>query len=584
MIDIHQGGARLDATFGNSAYLASYMIFLIFIACLLCFRTSNKISQGFYSLLILIFYLPIIYHTATRGAILGLIGGLLLSALLIVIFARENRRLRKIAICFLITVSLMAGFESIKESSFVNNSPVLSRFASISLTDSGVKSRLIVWRVVLQGFKERPILGWGPGNFQDVFNKYYDSRLYGQEEWFDRAHNIVFDWLIAGGVLGFLSYILIYLALLYLIWRRETNLVTAERSLLTGLIAAYFFQNLFIFDNTVTYYFFFTILAFVHFSSQKEQGALEVSKPSSIDFIFKNKLVIILISLVLILPIFYYSVLGPYLSASNLLQALVRGNQGELATSLVLFEKTLTGSITGRREAREQLINFTYRLVNNPQNEDEIKNVFFQRVVTAINDGISNNNQDARLYVFAGDFMLRTGQFNEALVYFNQALKLSPTKQSILLKIANTHLALGQTDRALGFARQAFELEKDFDQVLISYAFVAFTAGKDKLATDLLMNRFATLAVDSDLLLNFYVTEKRFELVNAIWQKRLEKNPNDLAIWFSYAGSFLAQNKQSEALAVLDQALITFENSTEARLAILEGIESIKSGRIQITI
>lgn len=583
LIDISQGGGRLDSIFGNSAYLASYTTFFIFIATLFIFRTSNRLAQTFYSLLILLYFF-ILYQTATRGAILGLIGGMFLVALLLAVFTRENRRLKRIAVCFLIVVPLLiASFWLTKESSFIKTSPVLSRFSDISLTEATTKSRFFVWQMAWRGFKERPILGWGVGNFQDVFNKYYDPRMYGQEEWFDRAHNVIFDWLIAGGILGLFSYILIYLALLYLIWRRESNLAIFEKSLLTGLIATYFFQNLFIFDNIVTYYLFFTILAFVHFSSQNQEEKLGVIKAVSLNSIYSIKLFIIFIGLILVLPIFYCSVFKPYSSASNLLNALVQGNQGEWETSLVSFEKVLTGSMTGRREAREQLINFTYRLINNPQIESEAKDIFSRRVILAIDEGISDNNQDARLYVFAGDFMLRAGQFNEALVYLTEALKLSPTKQSILLKIANAHLALGQTEQALKFARQAFELGKDFDQVLIGYAFVAFVANEDKLATDLLMNRFATLAVDNDLLLNFYVAEKRFDLVSAIWEKRWLNNQNDLEIWFSYAGSFLIQNKQREARSILEQALIVFADSPEAQSVILEGIEAIKSGQVKIT-
>jgi len=36
------------------------------------------------------------------------------------------------------------------------------------------QSRLRSWNIGLKGFKERPILGWGIGNYNVVFNKHYD--------------------------------------------------------------------------------------------------------------------------------------------------------------------------------------------------------------------------------------------------------------------------------------------------------------------------------------------------------------------------------------------------------------------------
>ena len=101
--------------------------------------------------------------------------------------------------------------------------------------------------MAIKGFKERPILGWGQENFNIVFNKHYNP-LMDQEQWFDRTHNIILDWLIAAGILGALSYLSLFVAVLVLIWRRGT-FTFVEKSILTGLFAAYFFHNMFVFDN-----------------------------------------------------------------------------------------------------------------------------------------------------------------------------------------------------------------------------------------------------------------------------------------------------------------------------------------------
>ena len=91
--------------------------------------------------------------------------------------------------------------------------------------------------------------------------------MYNQEPWFDRTHDIILDWLIAGGLLGLLSYLSILWALVLSIYKKS-NFSWGEKSLFLGLLSAYFFHNLFVFDQIGSYILFFSILAFVHANSE----------------------------------------------------------------------------------------------------------------------------------------------------------------------------------------------------------------------------------------------------------------------------------------------------------------------------
>jgi len=207
----------------------------------------------------------ILYYTATRGAILGLIGGLVLTGLIIAFKEKQNLIFRKIAYGTLGAVALVVVlFLSFRHSDFVKKSLVLSRFENLSFSEIKTQGRYFVWPMAIKGFEERPLLGWGQENFNFVFNKYYDPRMYGQEQWFDRTHDVFLDWLIAGGILGFLAYFSMYAALLYYLWRKESILTLTEKSIFTVMIAAYLFHNIFVFDNLISYIMFFSILAFVH--------------------------------------------------------------------------------------------------------------------------------------------------------------------------------------------------------------------------------------------------------------------------------------------------------------------------------
>ena len=152
---------------------------------------------------LILLQIVVLYYTGTRGAILGLIGGVFLAALLILLFERNRPVVKKVGIGMVLgMILLVGGFFTIKNTEFAQKSPILSRFTSLSVESIQNQPRWTIWGMALEGAKERPLLGWGQENFNLVFNKYYQPELYGQEPWFDRVHNIFLDWLIAGGILG----------------------------------------------------------------------------------------------------------------------------------------------------------------------------------------------------------------------------------------------------------------------------------------------------------------------------------------------------------------------------------------------
>src|SRR5581483_7899228 len=99
------------------------------------------------------------YFSETRGALLGLIGGLIVAALYIVVFARDpqTRTMRKYSLYAIGAIAvLVVGFLLIKNTSFVKNNNTLARLASISLVDKTTQARFMIWAEAWQGFKEKP--------------------------------------------------------------------------------------------------------------------------------------------------------------------------------------------------------------------------------------------------------------------------------------------------------------------------------------------------------------------------------------------------------------------------------------------
>src|SRR3990167_5263398 len=93
--EIHQGSLRTDASFGNSIYLAIYLLFNTFISRWLAFTEERTWLKWALFALIPV-NIIFIFLTQTRGTILSLLGSLVLVALLAV-FSGGSGAARRVA-------------------------------------------------------------------------------------------------------------------------------------------------------------------------------------------------------------------------------------------------------------------------------------------------------------------------------------------------------------------------------------------------------------------------------------------------------------------------------------------------------
>src|SRR3989338_2296726 len=398
-IVINQGGVRLDGTFGNAAYFAGYMLFHIFLSLFLIFR--HRLNPGIkwlYGGAILLQVFTLIF-TATRGAVLGLIGGLSLALILIILFEKGDKRLRiGAAGIFIILVLSVLGLYAARDTTFVKDNQALTRFASVSRSDAG--PRLMVWGMAWQGFKEKPILGWGQEGFNFVFNKYYNPNMWTQEQWFDRTHNIFFDWLVAGGILGLLAYLSLFGFLLWYIWRVRPEdggepFSFSEKSVLTGLLAGYFIHNFFVFDNLISYIMFFSLLAFAHmrfgkpFNSMDKLPVLRSDHSSST---FGAVLLVLLFAGISFLNV------RPMVVAEYLIQGLKPQTKG-VTDNLEFYKKSFERETIGTQEVAEQAMQSAVTVVNAPSVPQDVKSEFVSFAEKAMRREIDRVPEDRKSVV-----------------------------------------------------------------------------------------------------------------------------------------------------------------------------------------
>ncbi len=577
-----QSGVRADGTFGNATYLAVYLMFNLLITLFLVaglFKEKNawRRSQGlfwFYGVAILIQFLAI-FLTETRGAILGLLGGLIVAALYIVIRGIKGPKTVwfKGAAGVLITLVILIGsFVALRGTPLIQSTPGLSRLASISLDDSTTKSRLFyIWPVAIKGAMERPVLGWGQENFSYIFNKYYNPSMYGQEQWFDRAHNEFLDWLVAAGIPAFLLYISFFILALIAIVRSK-NLSIPEQAVLVGILAAYGFNNLFVFDNLVSLIYFYIILALCHGESGRVLPRWSFMAKRGDDRVIAIAAPIVIVAVIGGLWVFN----GPaMLRAQTLITALQAGN---VESELAAFEKALQLGELGRQETVEQIYQFVSNSASGQGVSLETKQKAFTTAKEAGEALMKQRKDDARLELFHGVFFSQFGDYPSAIASFNKAITHSPNKQQILFQLGVSYLQQGDTQNALATLKKAYDLEPKYPDARILYATGLYYAKQDAQADALLTEGFGTVLYDDNRLLQTYMSLKRYDRAIGIWQERIKNDPNNTQNLLGLAGVYFASGNNTQTIATLRQVQ-TIDPSTKAELDSI--ISQIQSGTLK---
>lgn len=546
---IHQGD-RIDATLGNASYLAIYMVFHIFLALMLFYR--EKDYKKWIYLLIIILESFILYRTATRGAIIGLIGGLLISWIIIAITS-ANKKSRFNHLYLLIGLAvIVGGFMLVKNTSFVKNSPVLNRFATISLKETTTESRLTIWKMSWLGFKEKPLLGWGQENFNLVFNKYYEPILYKQEPWFDRAHNVFFDRLTTNGIFGLLSYAGLFGVALYYLWarRKKTDLSAEDSAVLGGVFLAYFFNNLFVFDNLSSLILFTTILAYVNFRS-KGIGATAQGGIIKADYSKASYAVIIGAAAIFVV---YSANIPGLLASKNIINAFKAYSAGNANSAFEFFQKAISYNSFGSMEAREHLSSFAMQVYSNPNVDQSLRDKIIAYTIGEMKKQNEQYPNDIREMIFLAVVYNKAQKYDEAIILLSKAIELSPKKQQIYFELGTSYLNKGDFEKGMEILKKSFDLDQSFIDARKIYAVSAIFAGKESLAEEL-MKDYGGVVQDDERFLKAYAKSNNVAKVVEILKIFIEKNPTDIQYRLNLAAVYLQNKQRGKSVEQLEKAI-----------------------------
>ncbi len=122
-------------------------------------------------------------------------------------------------------------------------------------------ARPLVWAISERAINQRPFFGWGADNFERVFEQNYDNRLlqdeYGNEAWFDRAHNVFIDQLIDNGFVGLLLYFAVYIVTILALIYTALNAAIKRDRIFASVLIVYFALHIAelqtAFDTSISY-------------------------------------------------------------------------------------------------------------------------------------------------------------------------------------------------------------------------------------------------------------------------------------------------------------------------------------------
>lgn len=236
---------RQTFTLGNPSYFGAHMLFHVGFAFYLLALEKNFIWKLIWSSAVILCMMGLLM-SGTRASILGFAAGVIFIAawsihhgLKTIIQQRSRKAMFFICVVF-------ASIIAITNCNISNVTPGIERIANTSLDQKEIRTRIAALKAGYCGWKEKPIFGWGEGNYSLVFSQYTDNSKI--DRWADKCHNIIFEILSTNGLLALIAFLILVILALY-----NLSFKTQHGFILTGILIAWFIQNQFIFDTLNSY-------------------------------------------------------------------------------------------------------------------------------------------------------------------------------------------------------------------------------------------------------------------------------------------------------------------------------------------
>ncbi|MBC7714223.1 MAG: O-antigen ligase family protein [Rhizobacter sp.] len=529
----------IQSSLGNSGYLAIYLVIHIFIAGFFAVSEYKNKKIFFPSIAIILIFIVALYNTGSRGSFLGLLSGAVVAFIILSVDQQKKKNLKISLITMFVIILIFAGsLWRFKDTKFVKESHTLSRLTNVDITSS---TRFYLWGIAFKAIKEKPLLGWGQENFDYLYDHYYDARLGDVEPWFDRTHNVMIDWSVAGGIIGVLAYLSLFAAAFYSLWRCG-HFTKTEQAFFTGMMIAYFIHNLFMFDYLISYILFFLMLTYV---SREQSDSTKSHK-------FPVLIASFIFTLYMGYNLFFFNP-SAFKMAEGITRSLNLNHSGQNEAAYESIKEVLALNFSGTLEANDQLGEIMFSLYNSGNIETAHKKDFLNETLVRLKESSFEKPQSVKkAYVYLNLLVQTNDPHSEEV--FSKVLALSPKRQLTYLVKIQKNIREENFSEAMKLAQVNYMNETRSRAAQSVYSLSALLNNdlilSDKLLTGLPLEFYA----ENNQFIEGYKKRGLSERVIEHYKKWISLNPKEIAPHTGLGLYYQSQGKTEEAALELNLA------------------------------
>lgn len=607
---LFQSTLAAGSTIGNPGLLAPYLLLCLALSCWLMVAESRRWRRTYaaISAAVLLFGIA---GSRNRSSELGLLAGALTGAVVFFLLHRNRKRLARTyvlvgssGLALLVAASLLLAYRSPEMADRFGGR--WKGFLSAPID----YSRTIEWKIALEGFRDRPLLGYGPENHQIVSSHHFDPKIYEVlgEETFDRTHNAWLELLATSGLAGTLAMIGIWVAAIGALRTgvRESSISGSEAAILSGAFASYAVYLTFWFFDINSLMVWVVILAFL---ANRVYGPLRALAPQrSVPLRgFRGRAPVLAAVAAILLTSYLHGVV-PLMAAHDLS---VAAGGGVFAERLNAFQRVMNSSAPQTLHTFPLYYRFLRsgsRFATAPGASPFFRRQFdlaLQRGMIEADRNISRNSEDDRSYVDAARFSMLAGSFYRDTRYLilarNElvhAVRISPRRPDARVFLSAVYQSLGDSAKGRAQLDSAMLLAPEYGGSFFFAARIALARNNPDSAAALL-----TLSLDrkfpgNELVVDTTVSAlvSRGENLRAarLAQKFLESGYGPLARWkgrysqnapvLSSVSELLANRlpilylKADEPNAAIAAAIAFASVQPKAGIAAADFVSAVRSG------
>lgn len=228
-------GSRIGGTLGNAIFFGSYLTLSTGILALKLTEEKKYSAWWLFTCTTSVLAVITVLLTQTRGPLLGLCVGIFFALTAYLYKVADRKRMILLGAAAIILAAVIAGVIAYKKN---------------LITQTTITTRILNWNIAWNGFKDKPLFGWGPENYNRAADKNFIPSLTNYsiaETHADKPHNYFLEILVTSGIVGLIAYFFLLAAAAHTLLRAK--LPPTEFSILLGILAASVAQNLSSFET-----------------------------------------------------------------------------------------------------------------------------------------------------------------------------------------------------------------------------------------------------------------------------------------------------------------------------------------------